>query len=187
MAAVNELDPEGAILSAAREILGEDIPIVTSMDLHGIMTERMLEHSDAIVVYHTYPHIDQFETGARAARLVMLSLTEDLHPVTVRVRGPALVRGDELITASGIYGECIRLAQQIEKSEIGLSAGMFIGNPFTDVPELCTNSLVVLDGDRELAEQYAIEMAELFWLHREKMQVPLTSLEDAVQQTIAND
>ena len=187
MAAVNELDPEGAMLAHARKVLGEDIPIVTSMDLHGIMTERMLEHSNAIVVYHTYPHVDQFETGERAARLLMRLLREDIKPVTVRVRVPALVRGDELITDSGIYGECIRLAQKIEESDEGLSAGMFIGNPFTDVPELCTNSLVVLDSNQELAEQYASEMAELFWVHREKMQVPLTSLEDAVDQTTAHN
>ena len=184
MAAVNELDPEGAMLAKAREILGEEIPFVTSMDLHGIMTERMLEHSDAIVVYHTYPHVDQFQTGERASRLLLRLLRENIKPVTVRVRVPALVRGDELITDSGIYGECIRLAQKIEGSHEGLSAGMFIGNPFTDVPELCTNSLVVLDGNPELAEQYATEMAELFWVHREKMQVPLTSLEDAVQKTM---
>jgi len=187
MAAVNELDPEGAMLAHARKVLGEDIPIVTSMDLHGIMTERMLEHSNAIVVYHTYPHVDQFETGERAARLLMRLLRENIKPVTVRVRVPALVRGDELITDSGIYGECIRLAQKIEESDEGLSAGMLIGNPFTDVSELCTNSLVVLDGNQELAEQYASEMAELFWVHREKMQVPLTSLEDAVAQTTAHN
>ena len=35
-----------------------------SLDLHGILTDRMLEHSDAIVAYHTYPHVDFFETGA---------------------------------------------------------------------------------------------------------------------------
>ena len=183
MASPAEMDPEGYILEKAREILGENIPIVTSMDLHGIVTDRMLKHSDAIVVYHTYPHVDQKETGERSARLLMRLLREDLNPVTVRVRVPALVRGDELITDSGIYGECIRLAQKIEESDEGLSAGMFIGNPFTDVPELCTNSLVVIDGNKELAEQYATEMAELFWVHRERMQVPLTSLEDAVEQT----
>ena len=183
MASPAEMDPEGYILEKAREILGENIPIVTSMDLHGIVTDRMLKHSDAIVVYHTYPHVDQKETGERSARLLMRLLREDLNPVTVRVRVPALVRGDELITDSGIYGECIRLAQKIEESDEGLSAGMFIGNPFTDVPELCTNSLVVIDGNQELAEQYATEMAELFWVHRERMQVPLTSLEDAVEQT----
>lgn len=183
MASPAEMDPEGYILEKAREILGENIPIVTSMDLHGIVTDRMLKHSDAIVVYHTYPHVDQKETGERSARLLMRLLREELNPVTVRVRVPALVRGDELITDSGIYGECIRLAQKIEESDEGLSAGMFIGNPFTDVPELCTNSLVVIDGNQELAEQYATEMAELFWVHRERMQVPLTSLEDAVEQT----
>ena len=147
----------------------------------------MLKHSDAIVVYHTYPHVDQKETGERSARLLMRLLREQLKPVTVRVRVPALVRGDELITDSGIYGECIRLAQKIEESDEGLSAGMFIGNPFTDVPELCTNSLVVIDGNQELAEQYATEMAELFWVHRERMQVPLTSLNEAVEQTKANE
>lgn len=183
MASPAEMDPEGYILEKAREILGENIPIVTSMDLHGIVTDRMLKHSDAIVVYHTYPHVDQKETGERSARLLMRLLREELNPVTVRVRVPALVRGDELITDSGIYGECIRLAQKIEESDEGLSAGMFIGNPFTDVPELCTNSLVVIDGNKELAEQYATEMAELFWVHRERMQVPLTLLEDAVEQT----
>ena len=130
------MDPEGYILEKAREILGEDIPIVTSMDLHGIVTDRRLKHSDAIVGYHTYPHVDQKETGERSARLLMRLLREQLKPVTVRVRVPALVRGDELITDSGIYGECIRLAQKIEESDEGLSAGMFIGNPFTDVPEL---------------------------------------------------
>ena len=38
-----------------------------SLDLHGILTDRMVEHSDAIVAYHTYPHVDFFETGQRAA------------------------------------------------------------------------------------------------------------------------
>jgi len=58
---------------------------------------------------------------------------------------------------------------------------MLIGNPFTDVPELRTNSLVVMDGDAELASSYAREMAELFWHHHEKMRVPLKPLDESVQ------
>lgn len=98
MAAENETDPEGFILDYARGKLGNEIPFVTSMDLHGILTERMFKHSDAIVPYHTYPHVDQYETGSRAAKVVMQLLTEDISPVTVRVQIPALVRGDELVT-----------------------------------------------------------------------------------------
>jgi len=46
-------DPEGYLLEQARRILGEEIPFVTSLDLHGILTDRMLTHNDAVVIYHT--------------------------------------------------------------------------------------------------------------------------------------
>ena len=179
MAAENEFDPEGYLLQEARNILGRKIPFVTSLDLHGILTERMVQHNDAIVVYHTYPHIDMYETGARAAKVLMRIIRENLTPVTALVKIPALVRGDELITTTGSFGECIRRASDIENSSNGIAAGMLIGNPFTDVPELCTTSLVVLADDGADAGRLAIEIANTFWLHHEKMQVPLTSLTDA--------
>lgn len=183
MSAEQEDDPEGYLLAEARKILGE-IPIVVSLDLHGILTDRMLEHSDAIVMFHTYPHVDFVETGRRAAKLLMRIVRGEVRPVTAKVEIPALVRGDELITATGSFGECIRAAQEIEQSAAGLSAGMFIGNPFTDVRELRTNSLVVMDGDAVAAEKLAIDMAEMFWSHHEKMQVPLTSIAESIR--IAN-
>lgn len=181
MQAENEVDPEGYLLQEARKILGEKIPLVVSLDLHGVLTDRMLQHSDAVVSYHTYPHVDFFETGARAAKVVMRILTGGARPVTARVKIPALVRGDELITETGSIGECIRLAQQIEATEGGLSAGVMWGNPFTDVPELRTNSFAVTDGDEETARRQAIQLARIFWKHHEKMQVPLTSLVDSVR------
>lgn len=181
MAADNELDPEGFLLQEARSILGEDVPIVTSLDLHGILTDRMIQHNDAIVLYHTYPHIDHKSTAQRACNILLRQLAGEINPVMARVKVPALVRGDELITESGSFGECIKLAKQIEESDEGLAAGMLIGNPFTDVPELRTNSLVVMDGDAELAGSYAREMAELFWHHHEKMRVPLRLLAESVQ------
>ena len=182
MQAENEDDPEGFLLQEARRILGDNIPFVVSLDLHGVLTDRMLEHSDAVVAYHTYPHVDFFETGARAARLLMKILTGGARPVTARVKIPALVRGDELITETGSISECIRLAQQIEASDAGLSAGVMWGNPFTDVPELRTNSFVVMDGNETAARRQAIALANIFWKHHEKMQVPLMNLADSVQQ-----
>ncbi len=182
MQAEGEDDPEGFLLAAARKILGEKIPFVVSLDLHGILTDKMLQHSDAVVCYHTYPHVDFYETGARAAKLLLRILFDGVKPVTARVKIPALVRGDELITETGSIGECTRLAQQIEARPQGLSAGVMWGNPFTDVPELRTNSFVVLDGDVAAAQKSALELADIFWKHHEKMQVPLTSLSDAVAE-----
>lgn len=178
MASEDELDPEGFLLAAARQVLGEEIPIVVSLDLHGILTDRMVEQSDAIVAYHTYPHVDFFQTGERAARLLLRIMAGEVRPVTAKVAIPALVRGDELITATGLFGQSIRLAQAVESSPSGLSAGMFIGNPFTDVPALQTYSFVVTNNDPELAKREAIRMAENFWSHHAGMQVPLISLEE---------
>ncbi|MEO6785589.1 MAG: M81 family metallopeptidase [Chthoniobacteraceae bacterium] len=178
MASEEELDPEGWLLAETRKILGEKIPIVVSLDLHGILTDRMLEHSDAVVAYHTYPHVDFFETGQRAARLLLRLLAGEVRPVTAKVAIPALVRGDELITATGLFGQSIAQARAVENGPAGLSAGMFIGNPFTDVPALQTCSFVVTDNDPARAELEAIRIAGSFWANHGSMQVPLVSLDE---------
>lgn len=181
MCAENEIDPEGYLLQETRAILGPDIPIVVTLDLHGILTDRMLEHSDAVVAYHTYPHNDFAETGERAARLLLRLVRGDVQPVTAMVRIPALVRGDEMITETGLIGPRIRECQALEASAGGLSAAMFWGNPFTDVPDLCSSSLVVTDGDVELAKREAVALAERFWADRAQMQAPLVSVEEATR------
>lgn len=186
MASEAEDDPEGLILQEIRKIVGEEVPIVVSLDLHGILTERILQHANVIVSYHTYPHVDFFSTGERAARLLLRIMAGEVKPVTALVKIPALVRGDELITSTGLFGGMIRHAQSIEASEGGLSAGMFIGNPFTDVTDLRSNSFVVTDGDAERASQEALKMANDFWAVRHRLQAPLHSVAemiDAVNNT----
>lgn len=181
MAAEHEDDPEGFLLAEARKIVGERVPIVVSYDLHGILTDRMLEHANASVIYHTYPHVDFLETGQRAARLLLRIMAGEIKPVTACVPIPALVRGDELITSTGLFGQVVREAAAIETSPGGLSAGMFIGNPFTDVPNLRCYSVACTDDDPTRAETEAIRLANAFWPHREQMQAKLTSLAESVR------
>src|SRR5205823_6341478 len=97
MGAEGELDPEGYLLAETRRIVGDKIPIVISLDLHGILTDRMLRQVDGLSIYHTYPHVDFADTGRRAAALLVRLLKGDLRPVIARVVIPALVRGDELV------------------------------------------------------------------------------------------
>jgi microcystin degradation protein MlrC len=182
MGATKELDPEGYLLQEARQILGPDIPIVLSLDLHGILTARMLTHSNGLALYHTYPHVDFADTGTRSAKLLLRILDENIKPIVARVKVPVLVRGNELITETGVFGQSIRYAQQLEKQEGILAAGMMIGNPFTDVPELCTQSVVVTDNDPELAKREALQMAQDFWSRRSQMQPTFTSIEEAINQ-----
>jgi microcystin degradation protein MlrC len=179
MAGETENDPEGRLLAGLREIFG-DKPIVASIDLHAILTDRMIEAADILVPYHTYPHVDHYETGQRAARLLLRLLRGEIHPVTSRVALPMLVRGDELITATGRFGEAIRECQAIEASDAGLAAGVIIGNPFTDVPDLQSNVLVTTDDAPEIAAIKAGEIARFMWDNRELFQAPLTSIQAAI-------
>jgi microcystin degradation protein MlrC len=181
MVAEGEDDPEGALLEATRAIVGENVAIVISLDLHGVLTRRMLEHADAVVCYLTYPHVDFRETGARAARL-LVRLLDGVRPVTARVTIPALVRGPELITETGRFGQLMRRAAAFEATTGGLAAGILISNPFTDVPELTTSAFATTDGDRERAATEALAIADAFWSDHETMVQPLVSLEEAVAQ-----
>src|SRR5918995_1467715 len=71
MGAQGELDPEGHLLAEIRRLAGPAVPIVISLDLHGILTDRMLREIDGLAIYHTYPHVDFADTGARAASFLL--------------------------------------------------------------------------------------------------------------------
>ncbi|MCL4188024.1 MAG: M81 family metallopeptidase [Rhodobacteraceae bacterium] len=182
MGAVGELDPEGHLLTEIRRMIGPDKPMVMSLDLHGICTPRMLEQVDGLTLYHTYPHVDFADTGARAARLLLRIIDGGARPVTARVWIPAIVRGDELITRSGCYGDLIRECQRIERDGTALAAGIIIGNPFTDVPELGCQVLVTTDGAAEVAAAEASRIAAEFWPLRHRMQGKLIALPRAIAQ-----
>src|SRR6185503_7310131 len=49
---------EGEILARVRTVVGPDLPLVVSLDLHANVTPEMVEHADALIAYRTYPHVD---------------------------------------------------------------------------------------------------------------------------------
>ena len=178
-----EIDPEGALVEEVRRQVGE-VPIVLSMDLHGVLTDRMVAGSDLILPFHTYPHTDQNDTGQRAAR-ALVRLLDGATAHMTRIRIPMLVRGDELLTATGLLGEVIRRCQRFEADPRGLAAGVLIGNPFTDVPDLRSNVILGVDEAtdetaRAWARDEALGIARFLWSHRERLQAPLTPLTEAI-------
>lgn len=183
MAAQTDLDPEGHLLTELRNMVGPNVPIVTSLDLHAILTEKMIANIDGITMFHTYPHVDLGDTGERAARLLLEIIERKLKPAIVRVPIPALTRGDENITKTGCYGDLIRQTQLLERNGTALAAGILIGNPFTDVPELGSQVVAtVLPEGIDAASGEVIRIAEAFWDQRRLMQAKLISIEEAVEQ-----
>ena len=137
-----------------------------------------------MAIYHTYPHVDFADTGRRARGSLLRLVTEKLRPGRSRASSfPALVRGDELITKTGCYGDLMREAPRLERDGTALAAGIMIGNPFTDVPELCCQVLVATDGDEATAQaRGAFGLRQEFWPLRHRMQGKLIALERAIAQ-----
>ena len=79
-AAVNASDLEGDLARAVREIIGEKVPIVATLDLHAHITEELLIETDTLLAWKTYPHIDAFETGERGAQAIIDILEDRLKP-----------------------------------------------------------------------------------------------------------
>ena len=67
-------DGEGEILARVRKVIGKELPLVASLDLHANVTPAMVEHADALIAYRTYPHVDMADTGRACARHLELLL-----------------------------------------------------------------------------------------------------------------
>src|SRR5262249_8775869 len=91
MAADGAPDVEGELLTEARAILGPAIQVVATLDLHTNITERMVRAADALVLYHTAPHVDVFETGRRGTALLRRILVEGARPVVAFQKLPLVV------------------------------------------------------------------------------------------------
>jgi microcystin degradation protein MlrC len=67
-------DGEGEIMKRVRQVIGKDLPLIASLDLHANVTPEMVEHADALIAYRTYPHVDMADTGRAAAKHLELML-----------------------------------------------------------------------------------------------------------------
>src|SRR5713101_1432689 len=67
-------DGEGEILARVRKVIGKDLPLMVSLDLHANVTPQMVEQADALIAYRTYPHVDMADTGRAAAKHLALLL-----------------------------------------------------------------------------------------------------------------
>lgn len=86
MATVDHADAEGVLLADLRDVIGPDVPVAITLDLHANVTDLMTEHADIICAYRTYPHIDQVATSLRAAAILDRTMKGEVKPTVVTVR-----------------------------------------------------------------------------------------------------
>jgi microcystin degradation protein MlrC len=132
--AQNADDAEGELLARLRAVVGPDLPIVCSLDLHANVTRRMLALSDAMVSYRRYPHTDMADTGKLAAQLMQRRLAAKQREPLCTHRLPFLIplgsQSTDLEPAHSIYQRLQALDEQH-----GTISSFCMGFPASDFEE----------------------------------------------------
>jgi microcystin degradation protein MlrC len=180
-------DPEGTIQAMVRRVVGPDVPIVSSFDLHANVSDTDIATLDAFVGYRTNPHLDMRERGAESAA-ILRQLIGGMKTHIAKVRLPIIAPTVTMLTGRDAhnrpYGEMIDLGQQLmhQAPWAGRIVNVSVMGGFAYADTAFNGMTVVVTAtDKDAAEGLATEIARAGWAKREKFFPTLTSLEDAVR------
>ena len=175
----------GDILTAVRELVGEETVIAASCDLHANVTERMMRAADCISGYQTYPHLDFYNTGRRAALLAMRKL-QGKPTVTAWTALPQIAPAHGYTTTQGGFKQLMEEGfSMVEAGEI-IDFSLFQMQPWLDV-DVAGSAVLVTAETEEKAVAVAADFAKEEFALREELQGPkLWTIAEVVQAAIDN-
>ncbi|CAN0058344.1 unnamed protein product, partial [Chrysoparadoxa australica] len=181
-------DAEGLLLEKLRQLLGRDIPVVVTLDLHANVTEKMVANADMLVGYQTCPHEDAFETGYKAVQCLLAMLKTGKKPKLNWQKLPMITPVDAHNTLlNGVYKELYERLAEIEHCESVLSASLFSVQPWLDIPDLGFSVLVYTwQEDSQIGLRYQTTFAEQVWSSRKKLLVEKKPLQQGIKAALVD-
>jgi microcystin degradation protein MlrC len=140
-------DMDGHWLNQIRERVGNDIPVIGTLDPHANVSELMASSTDALIAYKTNPHVDQRETGRAAAKLMINTLKKDIKPVQHLLQLPLAISIEQQHTGSEPCKSLYEYASRLNMQEGILSISILLGFPYADVKEMGSSVIVVTDNN----------------------------------------
>ncbi|RTZ40640.1 M81 family peptidase [Candidimonas sp. SYP-B2681] len=171
-------DGEGDLLEHLRRLC-PDTPIAVALDLHGNVTQKMVDNSDIIVSFKTYPHIDMYETGELAGRILFERLKGQHNAVIAWQRLPLMSHTLKSSTASPAMQQAVDKAKLMENEGTVLAASVLAGFALADIPAPCL-SVVVVGKDKASAQQAANSLARSIWDVRDGFVYRSEALSDSI-------
>ncbi|MEI8301792.1 MAG: M81 family metallopeptidase [Burkholderiales bacterium] len=157
-------DGEGELLRRIRAV-APGVMIGVALDMHTNLSAEMVDNASVLSGYQTYPHVDMYETGVRAARPILASLQGCPLPVVAWGGKPMLThvmrQGTDDEPNRSLQARCREL-----EAEGVLSATVFTGFPHADIA-IAQLSAVVVDHDADRARRACDELLAMAWERRE--------------------
>jgi microcystin degradation protein MlrC len=181
-------DPEGDMIHAARHLVGPDVPVVASLDLHAHVTSQMVHFADALLAWETYPHHDQYLTGHRATNLLLDMLAGKFRPTMAMGKVPVITSAIHGSTHDdGPFAELMRYTKSLEQRPDVLSTSLFLIHPYMDCADMGSGGLVITNNNLELAESLAADIAMRYWQRRHDLEPETISPQKAIARGLAID
>jgi microcystin degradation protein MlrC len=175
-------DCEGDIIEKARAIVGPKVPIGVELDLHANVTRKMIQNSTVLMVCKEYPHIDFDKRAEQLFDLCLKAQRGEVKPVMYKFDVPML---GAFPTTREPLRSFVDETTAMEGKDGILSVSLVHGFAWSDFPEMGASVVVVADGDMAKAKGLAETLGKRFFNMREKIESPLITLDQALDQALA--
>jgi len=177
-------DGEGELLQLLRQKVGPDVPIVASLDLHVNMTQKMMDNATALFPCDYYPHTDFYEAGVRAANCIWQCVNGKIQPVMKWNKLDLIF--PYVPTAGEHFAPLLKKAQDWRNSGTLLDATICHGFFAGDIYEQGATVLAVSNGDPDLAQRLADELAADVWNARKLLDRHFYTPQEAIKLALEN-
>jgi len=173
-------DGEGELLARIRRVAPR-VPIGVAHDMHANLFPAAARVATSLAGYQTYPHLDMYETGMRAAQPILQLLRGEARPSLIFGHRPMLPHVMRQSSLDSPNREIQGRAREMERQG-ALAASLFVGFPHADIPYAGVSAAVVTDGDQALARRCCDELLEMAWQSRAQFVYRPEPLEDSIQR-----
>jgi microcystin degradation protein MlrC len=176
-------DGEGELLRRIRA-LDPATPIAVSLDMHANLYDAIIDNATVVTGYRTYPHVDTYDTAKRAGEILLAAMRGEVRPVMAWGNVPMLPhvmrQGSDDHPNRELQARCGAMT-----TEGALAASLFTGFPHADIANAGLSTVVVTDGDRDLAERLRDELLDRAWVDREDFVYKVEPLEQSLARAKA--
>jgi microcystin degradation protein MlrC len=163
--------PEAWLLREVRRIVGSEVKIAVSYDLHANLSTGLVDPVDVLVAYRTNPHWDLAPTGFRAGNRLIRALRGEIAPVHAWRKLPMVLGGGNTIDFLQPMRAVFRAMRALEDDPRVVSASLFMVHPYTSAEHLGWAVHVSTNGDERLANELVERFTDRVW-HERKSRLP---------------
>jgi microcystin degradation protein MlrC len=180
----SEPAPELALLRELRAAIGRT-PLAVTFDLHANLAPEVAALADIALAYKTYPHIDMRETADKALGLLAATVEGRIRPRLALAKVPAILPSFNMRTEAGPMAEAEALARQLERERGLLDVSPLGGFAYGDTPHAGASVLALADGEADLAQSAAEEVARFLWENRARFHAKAPAPADGIRTALA--